>query len=153
MSEQITVKSIVFTPTKTSNKDRWILNNEITVWSGTMAQELNALIGKTINADIGQNGKYSHLIDFSVGNAPPKDITSQFPSEKVTLPHSEGTISDRERLIVRQSCLKSAVELYSQIPKAGYADLLIKGTSAEIQKIGQSVIQEIAEEFENWVCR
>lgn len=63
----------------------------------------------------------------------PKDVTSQFETKQS---------NDRDVLIVRQSCLKSAVKLYKDIVHEGISPA---GT--------KELVLGWAEEFEKWVFR
>ena len=83
--------------------------------------------------------KYNNIVDGSMEliQSIPKDITEQYIPVQVK--HSP---PDRDALIVRQSCLKAAVELAGQFSSA----MLSPGEKKKL-------IISYAEEFEKWVFR
>jgi len=86
----------------------------------------------------------------------PKDITKNYSQGGVSPENNQAITSfphlDKDRLIVRQSCLKAAVEMTNVC----WNIMLVKGTTGvstmTLDILRQSVIKE-AEEFEKWVFR
>lgn len=87
-----------------------------------------------------KDGKiYNNIVDGSMELVDsPKDITEQYSQgSQVMLPRHP----DKDTLIVRQSCLKAAVEIIG------------KFAFEEGKKITSEEITNLAEEFESWVFR
>ena len=142
-SEQIKVSKIEWIPTQ-SGKDRWILNGDITVWSSTIAEELSKMVGQTIDAEINQTGNFFHIKSYKPINQSPKDITAEYQQ----LNRDATNWDAKDRRIVRQSCLKSAVEL----TKETIFYLQTKGTTITFENLKLESLK-LAEEFVDWVYK
>ncbi len=88
-----------------------------------------------IEIEFEMNGVWKNITSLNVlhvAQDEPKGLTGS-PE-----PHTaQASHSDRDKFIIRQSCLKAAVEYYGS-----------HGENSDIKKL-----KEIAEEFENWVLR
>ena len=104
MIEKILIKTVEHLPTS-SGKDRWILNNNITVWSGGDAEFLSENIGKSLTMEIQEKEGWKTYKGMPVEPAPKAPIP-QAPFQRTSF------VDDNIR---RQVALKEARAFISQL--------------------------------------
>lgn len=143
MTESLIIETIKFKPTDTGKK-RYLLKTSkgfISCWDEELAKQL-APGTYEVDLSYSPDGKFCNLLKVHA-------LLSGGSSKT----QSHNSSPDEQRLIVRQSCLKAAVEMWSSMDRSAYAALLTKGTVEEIKAVAVKGLTEIAEEFEQWVYR
>lgn len=114
--EKILIKTVESEPTS-SGKDRWILNNTITVWSGGDAEDLSSNIGKALFMNIEEKNGWKTFKGFGEQPVP----ASQAPPQS----YRQDATNDSIR---RQCALKEARAFVSQLVTdkfIGVADIAV----------------------------